>query len=125
MSVTDLIKKRMEEEKKKDDKKGPSDPPKKEPPKDKKTRLSSKDLSISELAGRVKKGTRTGFVKGLYNGRETISGSIPGWIKAAVDYIAAKDSKYYGFGGKSRFLAEALEKKIKEEFSDISKQLNP
>ncbi|MHA2059228.1 MAG: hypothetical protein ACW976_00395 [Candidatus Ranarchaeia archaeon] len=124
MSVTDLIKKRMENEKKKDDK-DPGGPPKKEKPQDENPKLPSKDLSISDLAGRVKKGTRTGFVKGLYNGRETISGSIPGWIKAAVDYIAAKDPKYHGFGGKSRFLAEALEKKIKEEYSDIYKKLNP
>jgi len=115
----------MEEEKKREDEKKDEKPIKKGEPIEKELKGPPKDLNISELAGRIKKGTRTGFVKGLYNGRETISGSIPGWIKAAVDFIAAKEPKYFGFGGKSRFLAEALEMKIREEYSEIFKKLNP
>ncbi|MHA1916713.1 MAG: hypothetical protein ACTSUV_00145 [Candidatus Ranarchaeia archaeon] len=121
MSVSDLIKKRLEEEKNRENEKNIR---KDEKVDERRKDFEKKNLSIIDLAGRVKKNSRGPFVKTEYNGRETISGSIPGWIKAAVDYIATKDTTYFGFGGKSRFLAEALEEKIKKEHPGIYNQLN-
>ena len=119
MSVSDLIKKRLEEEKNRENEKNL-----RKDDKDEKKDPERKNVTITDLAGRVKKNSRESFVKTEYNGRETISGSIPGWIKAAVDYIATKNTTYFGFGGKSRFLAEALEEKIKKEHPGIYNQLN-
>ena len=112
-SPLDMIKKRLEEKEKKE-KEGPGTKP------DTKTEPKSIPKLPDIVVDEPKRGS---FVKGRYGGRETISGSIPGGIKAAVDYIAANDDKYSGFGGKSKFIAEALAHKIKSDYPDVHKEL--
>ncbi|MHA1839196.1 MAG: hypothetical protein ACTSVM_05085 [Candidatus Ranarchaeia archaeon] len=120
-----MIKERLEKEK---EEKPPKKPGKdtvkkevKEPEKIKGKRLE--DMTVDELASRINEIKRPPFVKSEYQGRETISASIPGWIKAAVDYIATKEIQYSGFGGKSKFIAEALLGKIERDYPEIYKKL--
>lgn len=128
MSVSDMIKERL--------KKDQDEKPPKKPEKDKrieKAKPQSKPdiikgekleaMTVDDLASRVSEIKRPPFVKSEYQGRETISASIPGWIKAAVDYIATKDVKYSGFGGKSKLIGEALLGKIEREYPDIYNKL--
>ena len=76
-------------------------------------------VTIGDFSIEIARPKRRQFIKKTYKGRETISASIPGWIKAALDLLASTTDKYKGFGGKSRFIAEAIEAKLKEEFPDL------
>jgi hypothetical protein len=119
MSVSDLIRERMK-------KKGKSDEPESE-------EISSpeetRDIGLTELSNRVgDSGLKRLRIEQQYVGRRTISASVPAWIKAALDYVAISAEKsgqgqYSGFGGKSRFIAEALEEKLKTDFPDVYKKL--
>lgn len=80
-------------------------------------------IVVGDTSVTVSKPKRMPFVKKKYKGRETISASIPGWLKAAMDYLAATSPKYRGFGGKSKFLSEAIEQKLKDEFSELYEKL--
>lgn len=80
-------------------------------------------IIVGDTSVTVSKPKRMPFVKKKYKGRETISASIPGWLKAAMDYLAATSPKYRGFGGKSKFLSEAIEQKIKDEFPELYEKL--
>ena len=114
MSVSDLIKERMKKEK----------PKKKESPKESE-QLEAKDIKLDELSARVgASGLKRLKIESEYEGRRTISASVPAWIKAALDYVAITAHKsgqgqYRGFGGKSRFIAEALEAKLKNDFPEV------
>lgn len=80
-------------------------------------------LIVGDLEVHVSSPKRVPFVKKRYKGRETISASIPGWLKAALDYIASTVPKYKGFGGKSKFLSEAIESKLMSEFPKLYAEL--
>ena len=80
-------------------------------------------IVVGDTSVTVSKPKRMPFVKKKYKGRETISASIPGWLKAAMDYLAATSPKYRGFGGKSKFLSEAIEQKLKDEFPELYEKL--
>ena len=80
-------------------------------------------IVVGDTSVTVSKPKRMPFVKKKYKGRETISASIPGWLKAAMDYLAATSPKYRGFGGKSKFLSEAIEQKLKDEFPVLYEKL--
>ena len=126
MAATDLIRKRMEKEKETEKEK------KKES--ERKTRRKAKPLETAEI-GLEELSTRVGDsglqrlgIESEYEGRKTISASIPAWIKAALDFIAVTATKsgqwqYGGFGGKSRFIAEALETKLKKDFPEVYEKL--
>ena len=94
-----------------------------------KTPADTKDIALDELSMRVgDSGLKRLRIEREYEGRRTISASIPAWIKAALDYVAiaatkSGESQYSGFGGKSRFIAEALEAKLKSDFPDVYKKL--
>ena len=110
--------------KKPEKEKSPIKKDKKEVTEDKIRGDTLESMTIDDLATRVSDMKRPPFVKSEYQGRETISASIPGWIKAAVDYIATKDMQYSGFGGKSKFIAEALLGKIEKQYPEIYKKLS-
>lgn len=118
MSVSDLIKERMKKEK--EDKSKPGA---------KKKTTETKDIGLDELSSRVgESGLKRLRIESEYEGRRTISASVPAWIKAALDYVAIAATKsgqgqYGGFGGKSRFIAEALEAKLKADFPDVYEKL--
>ena len=126
MAATDLIRKRMEKEKEteKEKKKEPESKPRR-----KAKPLETADIGLEELSTRVgDSGLQRIGIESEYEGRKTISASIPAWIKAALDYIAVTATKsgqwqYGGFGGKSRFIAEALENKLKKEFPEVYEKL--
>ena len=88
---------------------------------DEETELAT--IIVGDTSVTVSKPKRMPFVKKKYKGRETISASIPGWLKAAMDYLAATSPKYRGFGGKSKFLFEAIEQKLKGEFPELYEKL--
>ena len=118
MSVSDLIKERMKKEKSKD------------PKADEDTAAAeAKKIDLEELSERVgASGLKRLRIEKQYEGRRTISASVPAWIKAALDFVAvsAKETshgQYRGFGGKSRFIAEALEEKLKTDFPDVYEKL--
>lgn len=120
MSATDLIRERMEKEKGKEKK-----------PKSRETKptTETKRIELEELSTRVgDSGLKRLRIESEYEGRRTISASVPAWIKAALDFVALAATKsgqgqYAGFGGKSRFIAEALEEKLKSDFPDVYKKL--
>lgn len=118
MSVSDLIKERMKKEKED-----------KAKSKDEKPRTETIDIGLEELSSRVgDSGLKRLRIESQYEGRRTISASVPAWIKAALDYVAisankSKQGQYGGFGGKSRFIAEALEAKLKTDFPEVFKKL--
>lgn len=120
MSATDLIRERMEKEKGKE---------KKSKPRETKPTTETKRIELEELSTRVgDSGLKRLRIESEYEGRRTISASVPAWIKAALDFVALAATKsgqgqYAGFGGKSRFIAEALEEKLKSDFPDVYKQL--
>ncbi len=120
MSATDLIRERMEKEKGKE---------KKPKPRETKPTTETKRIELEELSTRVgDSGLKRLRIESEYEGRRTISASVPAWIKAALDFVALAATKsgqgqYAGFGGKSRFIAEALEEKLKSDFPDVYKQL--
>ncbi|MFX1509838.1 MAG: hypothetical protein ACFFBR_05985 [Promethearchaeota archaeon] len=120
MSATDLIRERMEKEKGKE---------KKPKPREAKPTTETKRIELEELSTRVgDSGLKRLRIESEYEGRRTISASVPAWIKAALDFVALAATKsgqgqYAGFGGKSRFIAEALEEKLKSDFPDVYKQL--
>jgi len=118
MSVSDLIKERIKK--------------KRPPASDKEAKqhpASTKVIDLDELASRVgPSGLKRLRIENQYEGRRTISASVPAWIKAALDYVALVASKrshgrYSGFGGKSRFIAEALEAKLKADFPEVYEKL--
>ena len=123
-----MIKERLEKEKEQEnkdtverkglEKKPPTPPVRYEQPNE-----DPKKVSMDDLADRIGDPKRSTFIKPEYQGRETISASIPGWIKAAIDYIAAKDAKYSGFGGKSKFISEALMLKVQNNYPDLYNKL--
>ncbi len=119
MSVSDLIKERMKEK----------DKPKEPKAKRSKAKTETGPVELDDLSSRVgESGLKRLGIKQEYERRETISASVPGWIKAALDFIAIKatekgESQFSGFGGKSRFIAEALAAKLKEEFPDVFAKL--
>ena len=112
--------KETETEKKKESE---SKPRRKEKP------LDTAEIGLEELSTRVgDSGLQRIGIESEYEGRKTISASIPAWIKAALDYIAVTATKsgqwqYGGFGGKSRFIAEALESKLKKDFPEVYEKL--
>lgn len=120
MSATDLIRERMEKEKGKE---------KKPKPRETKPTTETKRIELEELSTRVgDSGLKRLRIESEYEGRRTISASVPAWIKAALDFVALAATKsgqgqYAGFGGKSRFIAEALEEKLKSDFPDVFKKL--
>ncbi len=120
MSATDLIRERMEKEKGKE---------KKSKPRETKPTTETKRIELEELSTRVgDSGLKRLRIESEYEGRRTISASVPAWIKAALDFVALAATKsgqgqYAGFGGKSRFIAEALEEKLKSDFPDVFKKL--
>lgn len=126
MAATDLIRKRMEKEKQPD-----KDQEKESKPKTRRKAkpLDTSDIQLEELSSRVgDSGLQRLGIESEYEGRKTISASIPAWIKAALDFIALTATKsgqwqYGGFGGKSRFIAEALETKLKKEFPEVYEKL--
>ena len=126
MAATDLIRKRMEKEKETDTEKKKESESK---PRRKAKPLDSAEIGLEELSTRVgDSGLQRIGIESEYEGRKTISASIPAWIKAALDYIAVTATKsgqwqYGGFGGKSRFIAEALESKLKKDFPEIYEKL--
>jgi len=89
----------------------------------------TKDIELTELSSRVGDSSLKRLrIEQQYVGRRTISASIPAWIKAALDYVAISAGKsgqgqYSGFGGKSRFIAEALEEKLKKDFPEVYEKL--
>lgn len=118
MSATDLIRERMKKEKET------------KPKKESKTQTQeTSDIELDELSSRVGDSSLKRLrIESEYEGRRTISASIPAWIKAALDYVAiaatkSGEGKYGGFGGKSRFIAEALEAKIKSDFPEVFEKL--
>ncbi|MFW9935858.1 MAG: hypothetical protein ACFFDU_10220, partial [Candidatus Thorarchaeota archaeon] len=119
MSATDLIRERMEKEKGKE---------KKPKPRETKPTTETKRIELEELSTRVgDSGLKRLRIESEYEGRRTISASVPAWIKAALDFVALAATKsgqgqYAGFGGKSRFIAEALEEKLKSDFPDVYKK---
>lgn len=118
MSATDLIRERMEKEKEKKPK-----------TRAKKETAETREIELEELSTRVgDSGLKRLRIESEYEGRRTISASVPAWIKAALDFVALAATKsgqgqYGGFGGKSRFIAEALEEKLKSDFPDVFKKL--
>jgi hypothetical protein len=120
MSATDLIRERMEKEKQKE---------KKPKQRETKSTTETKKIELEELSTRVgDSGLKRLRIESEYEGRRTISASVPAWIKAALDFVALAATKsgqgqYAGFGGKSRFIAEALEEKLKSDFPDVYKKL--
>ena len=124
--IKERLKKEQEEKppKKPEKEKSPIKKDKEEVTEDKIRGDTLESMTIDDLATRVSDMKRPPFVKSEYQGRETISASIPGWIKAAVDYIATKDMQYSGFGGKSKFIAEALLGKIEKQYPEIYKKLS-
>ncbi|MFX0169329.1 MAG: hypothetical protein ACFE89_08270 [Candidatus Hodarchaeota archaeon] len=126
MAATDLIRKRMEKEKQPD-----KDQEKESKPKARRKAkpLDTSDIQLEELSSRVgDSGLQRLGIESEYEGRKTISASIPAWIKAALDFIALTATKsgqwqYGGFGGKSRFIAEALETKLKKDFPEVYEKL--
>ncbi len=118
MSATDLIRERMKKEKETKPKKKE----KKQPP-------ETRDIELDELSTRVgDSGLKRLRIESEYEGRRTISASVPAWIKAALDFVALAATKsghgqFGGFGGKSRFIAEALEEKLKTDFPDVYEKL--
>ncbi len=80
-------------------------------------------ITLDNISIEIEKPKRRPTIKRKYQARETISASIPGWLKAALDLLASTTDKYHGFGGKSRFIAEALEEKLKSEFPELYKKL--
>jgi hypothetical protein len=126
MAATDLIRKRMEKEKETEKgkkKESESKPRRKAKP------LDNAEIGLEELSTRVgDSGLQRLGIESEYEGRKTISASIPAWIKAALDFIAVTATKsgqwqYGGFGGKSRFIAEALETKLKKDFPEVYDKL--
>lgn len=119
MSVSDLIKERMK-------RKGGSAEAK---PEEGARGRESLHIELEELSARVgDSGLKRLRIERQYEGRRTISASVPAWIKAALDYVAVASGKtgqglYRGFGGKSRFIAEALAAKLKAEFPDVYEKL--
>ena len=115
MSVSDLIKERMKK------KEGSGEAKAEEGGR----RSESTHIELEELSARVgDSGLKRLRIERKYEGRRTISASVPAWLKAALDYVAVASGKteqgvYRGFGGKSRFIAEALEAKLKSEFPDV------
>lgn len=89
----------------------------------------TRDIELAELSDRVgDSGLKRLRIEKQYVGRRTISASVPAWIKAALDFVAISAGKsgqgqYSGFGGKSRFIAEALEEKLKADFPEVHKKL--
>jgi hypothetical protein len=114
MSATDLIRERMKKETK---------------PKTQKSTAETREIELEELSTRVgDSGLKRLRIESEYEGRRTISASVPAWIKAALDFVALAATKsgqgqYGGFGGKSRFIAEALEDKLKSDFPEVYKKL--
>jgi hypothetical protein len=126
MAATDLIRKRMEKEKETEKEKKKEKVPKTQ----RKTKpLDTAEIGLEELSTRVgDSGLQRLGIESEYEGRKTISASIPAWIKAALDFIAVTATKsgqwqYGGFGGKSRFIAEALETKLKKDFPEVYEKL--
>lgn len=123
MSVSDLIKERMKRKESKETK-----------PTEQETEAveseEAVDIGLEELSERVgPSGLKRLKIEQQYEGRRTISASVPAWIKAALDYVAVTAGKtgtssYSGFGGKSRFIAEALSEKLKSEFPEVYEKLN-
>lgn len=101
----------------------------KEKSKEKKQTEKISDIELDELSSRVgDSGLKRLRIESEYEGRRTISASVPAWIKAALDFVAiaatkAGQGQYGGFGGKSRFIAEALEEKLKSDFPDVYEKL--
>lgn len=123
MSIADMIKKKLEQEKEKEKKKvDKKEKPLKEE-KEQSTDIAESVISVGNISIKISHPKRVPFVKKRYNGRETISASIPGWLKASLDYLASTIPRYRGFGGKSKFLAEAIEEKLKNEFPELYKEL--
>lgn len=126
MAATDLIRKRMEKEKETEKEKKKERESK---PRRKVKSLDSAEIGLEELSTRVgDSGLQRLGIESEYEGRKTISASIPAWIKAALDFIAVTATKsgqwqYGGFGGKSRFIAEALETKLKKDFPEVYEKL--
>lgn len=124
MSVSDLIKERMKRKTESTEQKPSEQKPEADELDD------STDIELEELSERVgPSGLKRLRIEQQYEGRRTISASVPAWIKAALDYVAVKAGKtgtssYGGFGGKSRFIAEALSEKLKSEFPEIYEKLN-
>jgi hypothetical protein len=124
MSVSDLIKERMKRKSESTESK----------PAESKTEteesVETPDIGLEELSERVgPSGLKRLRIEQQYEGRRTISASVPAWIKAALDYVAVTEGKagassYGGFGGKSRFIAEALAEKLKAEFPEVYEKLN-
>ncbi len=118
MSATDLIRERMKKEK--------ETKPKTQ---EKKKSTATREIALEELSTRVgDSGLKRLRIESEYEGRRTISASVPAWIKAALDFVALAATKsgqgqYGGFGGKSRFIAEALEEKLKTDFPEVYKKL--
>jgi hypothetical protein len=118
MSATDLIRERMKKEK--------ETKPKTQ---EKKKSTETREIALEELSTRVgDSGLKRLRIESEYEGRRTISASVPAWIKAALDFVALAATKsgqgqYGGFGGKSRFIAEALEEKLKADFPEVYKKL--
>jgi hypothetical protein len=89
----------------------------------------TREIELEELSARVgDSGLKRLRIESEYEGRRTISASVPAWIKAALDFVSLAATKsgqgqYAGFGGKSRFIAEALEKKLKADFPKVYKEL--
>jgi hypothetical protein len=121
MSVSDLIKERM--------KRKEASAQAKEEDSARGRGTGSAHIELEELSARVgDSGLKRLRIEREYEGRRTISASVPAWIKAALDYVAVASGKtarglYWGFGGKSRFIAEALEAKLKAEFPDVYEKL--
>ncbi|MGQ4833265.1 MAG: hypothetical protein ACP6IS_05145 [Candidatus Asgardarchaeia archaeon] len=80
-------------------------------------------VTLDDISIEIEKPKRRPVIKRKYQARETISASIPGWLKAALDLLASTTDKYHGFGGKSRFITEALEEKLEKEFPELYKKL--
>ncbi|MFW9984992.1 MAG: hypothetical protein ACFFDJ_00320 [Candidatus Odinarchaeota archaeon] len=122
MSATDLVRERMKKEKEKDKGKEPKS-------KRRFAELDTGPIKLDDLPSRVgESGLKRLGLKEEYNRRETISASVPGWIKVALDFIALEATKkgegpYSGFGGKSRFIAKAVEEKIRSAFPEIYEKL--
>jgi hypothetical protein len=89
----------------------------------------TREIELEELSARVgDSGFKRLRIESEYEGRRTISASVPAWIKAALDFVSLAATKsgqgqYAGFGGKSRFIAEALEEKLKADFPKVYKEL--
>lgn len=124
MSVSDLIKERMKRKSESTETKPTEQKPETE------ESAETADIGLEELSERVgPSGLKRLRIEQQYEGRRTISASVPAWIKAALDYVAVTAGKtgtssYSGFGGKSRFIAEALAEKLKSEFPDVYEKLN-